>query len=238
MTTIPIQTMRRATVPRKAHVRARIVFSARARLWMVMTQIAARGITNKSVLDALATVPRHSFVPSAQRFLAYEDCPLPIGFGQTISQPYIVGVMTQAMMLTGRERVLEIGAGSGYQAAVLSRLASEVITMERIPSLARRAERTLNKLKYDNVAVREGDGSRGWAEGAPYDRIIVTAGAPALPEPLKEQLKPDGFIVIPVGDEHSQVIQRWWTRHGDWMTSNVLTEVRFVPLGGQHGWPG
>ncbi len=167
---------------------------------MVEQQIAARGVQDRKVLRAMRRVPRHEFVPEAYRDAAYEDGPLPIGEDQTISQPFIVAYMTEAAQLVGGERVLEIGTGSGYGAAVLAEIASHVVTIECIEVLATRARATLERLGYRNVEVRVGDGTLGWADGAPYDAILVTAGGPFVPPSLRAQLAPGGRLVMPVGE--------------------------------------
>lgn len=209
---------------------------AAAREWMVESQIRRRGITDPRVLRAMRTVPRHLFVPRDLWDQAYNDYPLPIGEGQTISQPYIVALMTEALELTGTEKVLEVGAGSGYQAAILAELAKEVYTIERIPELARHAEKILKQLGYRNVQVIVGDGTKGWKPQAPYDAIIVTAGAPQVPGPLVEQLALGGRLVIPVGDQYSQSLTRIRrTMKGD-LKTEYLGGCRFVKLIGEYGW--
>ncbi len=202
---------------------------------MVRTQIAARGIRDERVLEAMRIVPRHLFVPAHMIGAAYRDSPLPIGQGQTISQPYIVAYMTEQLELDGDERVLEIGTGSGYQAAILSLLAEEVITVERFPQLAREAQERLTALGYDNVRVVVGDGSLGWPDEAPYDAIIVTAAAPEVPEPLKEQLTDGGRLVAPIGPRWTQELVKI-RRIGDDFQVTPLIGVAFVPLIGRHGW--
>ena len=202
---------------------------------MVERQIATRGISSQPVIRALLTVPRHLFVEEALRERAYGDFPLPIGFGQTISQPYIVALMTEALALTGIEKVLEIGTGSGYQAAVLAELADRIITVERIPELARRARDTLARLGYHRVFVTSGDGSTGWQEGAPYDAVLVTAGSPSMPEELLQQLKVGGRLVIPVGDRKIQRLMRY-TRTREGCTGEDLGGCTVVPLLGRRGW--
>ncbi len=202
---------------------------------MVEEQLIRRGIVDERVLEAMRRVPRHLFVPEDLRHLAYRDSPLPIGEGQTISQPYIVALMTQALELKGSEKVLEIGTGSGYQAAILSLLAREVYTVERIPSLAERAERTLARLGYKNVRVKVGNGSLGWPEHAPYEGIIVTAATEQVPPPLREQLADGGRLVAPVGGRWSQTLIRL-RRRGDQFIREHLTSVVFVPLVGKYGW--
>ena len=194
-----------------------------------------RGITDLRVLDAIEETRRDLFVPDSLRYAAYEDDALPIGEGQTISQPYIVALMTQELRLEGDETVLEIGTGSGYQAAILARLARRVVTIERLERLSERARRVLSELAVTNVEFLVGDGTLGNPERGPYDRVIVTASAPAIPEPLYEQLKPEGLIVAPVGDESSQelvVLEK--TPAGPRFTP--LCGCRFVKLIGKAGW--
>jgi protein-L-isoaspartate(D-aspartate) O-methyltransferase len=204
---------------------------------MVDRQIAARGIRDTRVLQALTQVPRHRFVPPALTSHAYADHAMSIGEEQTISQPYMVAVMTEALGLEGPERVLEVGTGSGYQAAVLAELAHEVFSVERIPSLADAADALLRELGYANVRLRTGDGSEGWPEEAPFDAILVTAGAPAPPPSLMDQLSPDGGrLVAPVGDRDLQRIVRV-ERSGSSFTKERLLSCRFVPLLGAEGWP-
>jgi protein-L-isoaspartate(D-aspartate) O-methyltransferase len=205
---------------------------------MVAGQIAARGVEDPLVLDAMRAVPREDFVPADLAEYAYEDGPLSIGHGQTISQPYIVAVMIAAARVRPGDRVLEIGTGSGYGAAVLSKIAGEVYTVERIEGLADSARDRLAALGYDNVHVRCGDGTLGWAEHAPYDAIIVTAGGPTVPRALMEQLKPGGRLVMPLGSElrAQRLIRR--TRTGpETYTQDDLEWVVFVPLIGEQGWP-
>jgi protein-L-isoaspartate(D-aspartate) O-methyltransferase len=202
---------------------------------MVQQQLVARGITDSGVLSAMREVPRHLFVDQALLDEAYDDNPLPIGDGQTISQPYMVAIMTQLLDLTGSERVLEIGTGSGYQAAVLSRLCRWVFTAERIARLSQRAEKTLQACGYRNVTFLVGDGSKGWPEAAPYDGIIVTAGAPSIPEVLVQQLTDGGRLVIPVGDRFSQTLKRVMKIDKRTRVENH-TGCRFVDLIGAHGW--
>ncbi|MBN2655357.1 MAG: protein-L-isoaspartate(D-aspartate) O-methyltransferase [Nitrospirae bacterium] len=202
---------------------------------MIRSQLAARGIQDKRVLDAMASVPRHEFMPEAQKSMAYEDMALPIAAGQTISQPYMVAVMTQLLDLHGDEKVLEVGTGSGYQAAVLSMLASEVYTVERIPELAEKAKQDLQRLGYSNVNVVIADGTAGLPDKAPFDRIIVTAAAPSVPEPLIEQLGQAGILVAPVGDRWSQTLVRIvMSVNGPQQTFH--TKCVFVPLLGKYGW--
>ena len=205
---------------------------------MVAEHIAARGLDDPLVLDAMRAVAREDFVPAEERDLAYEDGPLPIGHGQTISQPYIVAVMTAAARVRPGDRVLEIGTGSGYGAAVLSKVAAEVYTVERIEALTESAKDRLAALGYDNVHVRCGDGTLGWPEHAPYDAIVVTAGGPTVPPALLAQLKPGGRLVMPLGS--NQRLQRLvrLTRTGPESYAQAeLEPVAFVPLIGEQGWP-
>ena len=202
---------------------------------MVRMQIEARGVRDPRVLEAMRTVPRHLFVPGHVIGSAYRDAPLPIGQGQTISQPYIVALMTELLELKGEEKVLEIGTGSGYQAAILGQLAAQVITVERIPQLAQEASELLVQLGYDNVHVKVGDGTLGWPDDAPYDAVIVTAASPQIPEPLKGQLTDGGRLVAPVGPRWTQELVRV-RRRGDRYHSETLLGVAFVPLIGEHGW--
>jgi protein-L-isoaspartate(D-aspartate) O-methyltransferase len=197
---------------------------------MVKEQIESRGIKDALTLAALREVPRHEFVPEASAGEAYGDFPLAIGQGQTISQPYIVAFMTEALGLRGGESVLEIGTGSGYQAAVLARIAGKVHTIEIVPELAGQARARLARLGYRNVEVRAGDGYLGWPEAAPFDAIIVTAAAPRIPEPLKQQLAEGGRLVVPVGDEEQELIVV--TRHGSAFDERRVLPVRFVPMTG------
>ncbi len=204
---------------------------------MVLEQLAGRGIRDELVLDTMRTVPREQFVPEVERDFAYADGPLPIGAGQTISQPYIVALMTEALQLRGGERVLEIGTGSGYAAAILAEIAAEVYTIERVQKLAVRAEEVLIRLGYVNVHVRHADGTLGWVEHAPFDAIVVTAGGPRVPESLKQQLAIGGRLVIPVGAHPShQRLEKVVRRTEDHYDSTSLGEVRFVSLVGQEGW--
>jgi protein-L-isoaspartate(D-aspartate) O-methyltransferase len=202
---------------------------------MVRTQLEQRGIHDKRVLDAMLSVPRHLFVPSEARQDAYQDRALPINEGQTISQPFIVALMAQALALVGDERILEIGTGSGYAAAVLSRLAAEVYTVERWPSLAEAAERRLNDLGYSNVQVVVGDGSAGLPAYAPFDGIVVAAASPWVPKPLRDQLGNGGRLVIPVGGRDEQFLLRL-RRQDTTMQIERISGVRFVPLVGDHAW--
>jgi protein-L-isoaspartate(D-aspartate) O-methyltransferase len=204
---------------------------------MVDSHIAGRGVRSPAVLDAMRSVPRENFLPERLREFAYDDSPLPIGDNQTISQPYIVALMTEALKLKGGEKVLEIGTGSGYAAAILSQIASEVYTVERIGQLAERAGATLADLGYDNVHVLHADGTRGWAEHAPYDAIAVAAGGPEIPESLKAQLKIGGRLVLPVGaDRRSQELVRVTRIGKNEYHTEELADVRFVPLVGEEGW--
>ena len=202
---------------------------------MVRKQIEARGITDPRVLAAMRKVPRHLFVSEALWDQAYGDYPLPIGAQQTISQPYIVAEMTQALQLTEDDRVLEIGTGSGYQAAILAEIGYRVYTVERIHTLYIAARRLFDRLHYHNIIMRYSDGSAGWEAEAPFDAIIVTAGAPEIPQSLVSQLGPGGRLVIPVGDQHTQELVRIYRdEHGIQRTS--LGGCRFVKLIGEHGW--
>jgi protein-L-isoaspartate(D-aspartate) O-methyltransferase len=209
--------------------------SAVARRAMIDAQIRKRGVTSPRVLEALVSVPRHEFVPERFRSEAYADKPLPIGEGQTISQPYMVAAMTEALELNGSERVLEIGTGSGYQAAVLSLLAREVISVESRTSLALAAQERLTNLGYTNVHVHNGDGSAGLPDAAPYDAILVTAGAPEIPPFLASQLRESGRFVIPVGDQENQNLLLAKLEAGE-LRVRPLFSCRFVPLFGRYGW--
>ena len=202
---------------------------------MVEEQIAARGICNPRVLAVMGSVLRHCFIPPDDLAWAYADGPLPIGYGQTISQPYIVALMTELLEPEPTDRVLEVGAGCGYQAAVLGELAEDVHTVEVIPELATQAEKTLTGLGYTHVHVHTGDGSLGWPEAAPYNRILVAAAAPEVPQPLLDQLSEGGQLVIPVGSWSVQHLEVW-KRTGKEFNRRVTLEVCFVPLRGQFGW--
>lgn len=202
---------------------------------MVDQQLSRRDIGDLRVLETMRLVPRHLFVPPKDRHLAYADAPLPIGSSQTISQPYIVALMTELLDLSGDETVLEIGTGSGYQAAILAHLARKVYTLERITELADSARDTLQSLGIENVEVIQGDGTMGLPKHAPYHAIIVTAAAPKVPLPLKEQLADDGRLIVPVGSRMGQVLERW-RRKGDEIVRESLVPVAFVPLIGEHGW--
>lgn len=202
---------------------------------MVDEQLIPRGIKDERVLAAMRKVPRHMFVGKYLRDQAYGDYALPIGEGQTISQPYMVGVMTEALGLKGNEKVLEIGTGSGYQAAVLAELARHVYTIERIASLAMRARDLLEKIGYDNVSVKVFNGTLGWREESPFDAIIVTAGAPEIPSALIEQIIEGGRLIIPVGDRYSQMLTKV-VRTPEGVTAMPILPCIFVPLVGEHGW--
>ena len=203
---------------------------------MIEEQLVPRGISDPRVLEAMRQVPRHLFVEDAKQAHAYGDFPLPIGSGQTISQPYIVALMTEALQLKGTERVLEIGTGSGYQAAILSRLCLRVYTIERIDALVGRARRVFDRLRYHNIVSRIDDGTEGWSAEAPFDGILVTAGGPRIPDPLLAQLADPGRLVIPVGDQGVQDLQLVEKRDGG-LTVRTIEQVRFVDLIGAYGWP-
>lgn len=207
-----------------------------ARRRMVQEQVIARGVSDQRVIDAMLRVPRHLFVPEALAAQAYSDFPLPIGERQTISQPYMVGVMSEALQLKGGEKVLEIGTGSGYQAAVLALLARQVFSLERIPLLARQARRILDNCGFARVNVRVTDGTFGWEDEAPFDGIMVTAGAPAIPQPYRTQLAIGGRLVIPVGDRTTQTLVRVTRLSEKNFREERLFGCRFVPLVGDHGW--
>ncbi len=209
--------------------------SAAARREMIETQIRRRGVSAPRVLEAMAAVPRHEFVPDRFRVDAYADKPLPIAEGQTISQPFMVAAMTAALDLAGNERILEIGTGSGYQAAVLALLAREVISVESRTPLALAAQERLTNLGYTNVHVHNGDGSAGFIDAAPYDAILVTAGAPEIPQILTGQLREGGRLVIPVGDTENQMLMQAMLENGK-LKSRSLFNCRFVPLVGRYGW--
>jgi protein-L-isoaspartate(D-aspartate) O-methyltransferase len=204
---------------------------------MIRRDLAGRGIMDPKVLEAMRSVPREEFIPPALRDQAYEDYPLPIADGQTISQPYIVAFMIEALELSPGDRVLEIGTGSGYSAAVLSRIVSRVYTVERISSLAETARERLLRLGYGNIAVYVGDGTLGWPEHAPYDGIVVTAGAPRVPNSLLGEMAEGGRLVIPVGpDGFGQTLLRMRRLEGDEFLKERLLAVQFVPLIGAEGW--
>ena len=202
---------------------------------MIREQLLPRGIEDEPTLRAMREVPRHLFVDDAMWGRAYGDYPLPIASGQTISQPFIVALMTQALRLTGTERVLEIGTGSGYQAAVLSRICDKVFTVERIHTLLASARRVFDKLRYYNIIAKLDDGTLGWPENGPYDAIVVTAGGPVIPTPLIDQLADGGRLVMPVGGQESQILQIL-TRTGEVTDIVNLECVRFVDLIGEHAW--
>lgn len=198
---------------------------------MVREQIVSRGVRDSLVVQAMKRVPRHQFVPERLRELAHRDGPLPIGEGQTISQPYIVALMTELLQLRGDERILEIGTGSGYQAAVLAEIAREVYTIEILEPLATAAEKRLKNMGYENIAVKCGDGYQGWEEHAPFDGIIVTCAPDHIPQPLVEQLQVGGRMVIPVGEEYQELIVLEKTEQGT--RSERIIPVRFVPMTGE-----
>ncbi len=202
---------------------------------MVEQQLIPRGISNERVLEAFRTVERHVFIPAELRDSAYEDHPLPIGEGQTISQPYMVALMTQCLDLKGDEKILEIGTGSGYQAAILATIVKEVYSVERVELLAKRAESALKKLGYNNVKIKVGDGTLGWKEYAPYDGIIVTAAAPKIPDTYMEQLSVGGKLVIPAGEMYSQVLTVV-EKKTDGIRAREICGCVFVPLLGKEGW--
>ena len=204
---------------------------AKLRYLMVETQIARRDVTDKNVLDAMRTVPRHLFVPEEFREDAYRDGPLPIGHDQTISQPYIVAIMTQLLKIDSASKVLEIGTGSGYQAAVLAEISDSVYTIEIIPALGRHADSLLDSLGYRSVQVRVGDGYLGWPEAAPFDAVIVIAAAPKLPQPLLDQLKVGGRMVIPVGQFSQELMLI--TKNEEGVVKESVIPVRFVPMTGE-----
>jgi protein-L-isoaspartate(D-aspartate) O-methyltransferase len=207
----------------------------RQREEMVQRQIEARGITDPKVLAAMRKVPRHMFVSEALMDQAYGDFPLPIGLQQTISQPYIVAEMTQALQLTAEDRVLEIGTGSGYQAAILAEIAYRVYTIERIHALLVKARQIFDRLHYHNIVTRYSDGTCGWVEESPFDAIVVTAGAPEIPKTLISQLAPGGRMVIPVGDQFTQDLVKLY-RDEKGIHQVSLGGCRFVKLVGEHGW--
>jgi len=203
---------------------------------MVDHQIQGRGVADPGVLAAMLKVPRHLFVPDKMRGQAYDDNPISIGFGQTISQPYIVALMTERLSPGRADRVLEVGTGSGYQAAVLAELAGQVFSIERIPELVIKARNTLSSLGYQNVTVQEGDGTLGLPEEAPFDGILVSAGSPEIPASLVGQLKVGGRLVIPVGDAYHQTLYRVTRQSGDEIRREPITGCVFVPLIGAFGW--
>lgn len=203
---------------------------------MIEEQLRGRDITDRRVLEAMITVPRHLFVPPDLSSFAYSDGPLPIGHGQTISQPYIVALMTQLLALKGPETVLEVGTGSGYQAAVLSYLTAQVYSIERSPELADLARQALDRLGIENVSVRNGDGTKGLPEFAPFQGMVVTAAAPKVPQPLLDQLDSDGRLVLPVGGRDGQILECWRRDGGEFRVERIAP-VAFVPLIGTYGWP-
>jgi len=202
---------------------------------MVEEQLLPRGIEDPAVLHAMEVVPRHLFVSAALHAQAYGDFPLPIGHGQTISQPCIVALMTQLLQLTGKEKVLEIGTGCGYQSAILATLCEKVYTIERIKPLLARARRTFDQLQIYNIMSKVADGTEGWPEHAPFDAIIVTAAGPQIPQPLMTQLADPGIMVLPVGDLESQTLMVV-KKEGGLVTTTAVENVRFVKLVGAHGW--
>jgi len=204
-------------------------------LRMVDEQIIRRGISEKRLIDALIKVPRHHFVPDSYKHLAYSDGPLPIGFGQTISQPYIVALMISELHLLGNEHLLEIGTGCGYQAAVLAHMVADVTSIEIIPELAGNATQTINNLGIKNVNVIIGDGCLGWVQKSPYDAILVSAGAPEVPAPLLEQLSEGGRLILPVGGREIQQLEIWRCYKSDFKKATGIP-VAFVPLIGKYGW--
>ena len=206
-----------------------------ARERMVKNQLISRGIKDEGVLKAMGKIPRHLFIEEALEGEAYNDHPVPIGEKQTISQPYIVALMTEALELTGKENTLEIGTGSGYQTAILAELSSRVYTIERIKSLLVNARKLLDRLGYDNILFKAFDGTLGWKEYSPFDAIMITAGAPQIPEPLLDQLADNGRIIIPVGDRYSQELIKL-TKEGNTLKRKNLGGCRFVNLIGIHGW--
>ena len=208
---------------------------AELRQKMVREQLVRRGIRDPEVLRAMATVPRELFVPPHLQYVAYDDCPQPIGENQTISQPYMVALMTECLKLKGKEKVLEVGCGSGYQAAILAEIGCEVYSIERIATLAERASEVLRSLGY-RVRVRVGDGSLGWPDEAPFERIIVTAAAPYVPEKLKGELADGGIMVVPVGSRYSQELVTVRRRGGVFVEEEGPPCV-FVKLVGKNGWP-
>ena len=209
---------------------------SRLREEMIQTQIVARGIRDPRVIEALRRIPRHAFVEEALRSRAYDDGPLPIGESQTISQPYIVALMLEGLALTGEESALEIGTGSGYLAALLSRLCRRVFSVERRSSLASRAGRLLARLECYNVQIRSGDGTRGWPSEAPFDAIVVSAAGDRVPDPLKNQLKEGGCLILPVGAEQDQKLLKLVKGPAGWAQTS-LCDCQFVKLIGEYAWP-
>jgi len=208
----------------------------KARKMMVVRQLKARDIRDERVLEVMGRVPREKFVPASQRWRAYEDCAMPIGEGQTISQPYMVALMTQELHVSSEHRVLEVGTGSGYQCAVLAELAKHVYTVERIRKLSERAQGVLRELGYENVSFLVGDGTLGWPEEAPFDRVMVTAGAPGKPKVLLEQLAPGGEMIVPVGPAYVQMLTRFRKDEDGRITSEEICSCVFVKLLGADGW--
>ncbi|MFA6497890.1 MAG: protein-L-isoaspartate(D-aspartate) O-methyltransferase [Desulfurivibrionaceae bacterium] len=202
---------------------------------MVEEQLLPRGIEDQAVLHAMAAVPRHLFVADALHAQAYGDFPLPIGHGQTISQPYVVALMTQLLQLTGKEKVLEIGTGCGYQSAILAALCERVYTVERLKPLLARARRTFDQLQIYNIMSKIADGTEGWPDNAPFEAIIVTAAGPQIPQPLVDQLADPGVMVLPVGDLEGQTLMRV-RKEGGVVTTTAVESVCFVKLVGTHGW--
>jgi protein-L-isoaspartate(D-aspartate) O-methyltransferase len=202
---------------------------------MVDEQIAGRGIKDERVINAMRKIPRHKFVPESNWSEAYKDHPLPIGEGQTISQPYMVALMTESLKLTGKEKVLEIGTGSGYQSAILSELTSQVFTIERISKIAKRTRKILDELGYSNIVSKVGDGTLGWKEFSPFDRILITASAPKMPTKLFEQLSENGIMVVPIGGSWAQDLLRIKKINNKPETENICGCV-FVRLIGENGW--
>lgn len=201
---------------------------------MVDEQLILRDIKNPRVLDAFKKIERHKFIPQEFATSAYADFPVPIGEGQTISQPYIVALMTEYLDLTGSERVLEVGTGSGYQTAILAELAKEIFTIERFENLAKQAQNLLNELGYKNIKIKVGDGTLGWPEQAPFDRIIITAASPSIPPPLSEQLKEGGKLILPLGEAFGQVLTLVEKKQGILQYKDICGCV-FVPLVGKYG---
>lgn len=204
---------------------------------MVKTQLIPRGIKDKRVLGAMKSVPRHLFVDKSMQHRAYDDMALSIGEGQTISQPYMVAIMSELLELKGDEKVLEVGTGSGYQAAILAEIAKEIFTIERVESLSKQAKEKFKSLGYKNIHVKVGDGTSGWQEEAPFNRIIITAGTPKIPEPLINQLSDEGIIIAPVGDRFSQQLIKLKKSQRQFSES-YHTPCVFVPLIGEYGWKG
>jgi protein-L-isoaspartate(D-aspartate) O-methyltransferase len=219
----------------KRNIMANILDYHLTRERMVKTQLIPRGINDKRVLQAMGKIPRNRFIEEALKGEAYNDHPLPIGHNQTISQPYIVALMTEALELTGNERTLEIGTGSGYQTAILAELSEKVYTVERIRSLLVKSRNILAELGYNNILFKAFDGTLGWKEYEPYDAIIVTAGAPNVPQPLLDQLSEGGRLIIPVGNRFSQELIKMTKKRGRYIQKN-LGGCRFVDLIGVHGW--